>query len=66
MRQKHCSANAEEFATERYTNLEDSYLLQSLEALDGVVVLTSNLRNQIDAAFLRRFGVYTHFARPTA
>jgi hypothetical protein len=51
--------------TDRYANLEVSYLLQKLEAYQGLVVLASNLHDQIDAAFTRRFHVTVHFPRPT-
>jgi ATPase family protein associated with various cellular activities (AAA)/winged helix domain-containing protein len=50
--------------TDRYANLEASYLLQRLEEHDGLVILSSNLKDQIDNAFLRRFQVAVHFPRP--
>jgi ATPase family protein associated with various cellular activities (AAA)/winged helix domain-containing protein len=50
--------------TDRYANLEVSYLLQKLEDHRGIVVLASNLRDQIDSAFTRRFDVTVHFPRP--
>jgi hypothetical protein len=51
---------------DRYANLEVSYLLQRLEEHDaGVVILASNLRDNIDAAFTRRFQVTLHFPRPS-
>ncbi len=51
---------------DRYANLEVSYLLQRLEEHDsGIVILASNLRDNIDAAFTRRFQVTVHFPRPT-
>jgi len=49
---------------DRYANLEVSYLLQRLETYFGLVILASNLRENIDAAFTRRFQVILHFARP--
>jgi ATPase family protein associated with various cellular activities (AAA)/winged helix domain-containing protein len=52
--------------TDRYANLEVSYLLQRLEEHDaGVVILASNLRDNIDSAFTRRFQVSLHFPRPS-
>ena len=52
--------------TDRYANLEVSYLLQRLEEHDaGVVILASNLKDNIDAAFTRRFQVSLHFPRPS-
>lgn len=41
-------------AHDRYANLETAYLLQRMERFDGLVVLTSNLRQNIDPAFIRR------------
>lgn len=51
--------------TDRYANLEVSYLLQRLETFSGrLVILASNLREEIDQAFIRRFQVALHFPRP--
>jgi len=50
--------------TDRYANLEVSYLLQRIEEFDGLVILASNLHSQIDGAFLRRFHVSVRFPRP--
>lgn len=41
-------------AHDRYANLEISYLLQRMEVYDGVTILATNLRSNIDEAFLRR------------
>jgi len=41
-------------AQDRYANLETAYLLQRVETFDGLLVLTTNLRHNVDAAFLRR------------
>jgi hypothetical protein len=49
---------------DRYSNLEVSYLLQRLETHFGLVILASNLRENIDQAFTRRFQVVLHFSRP--
>ncbi len=54
-----------EKGSDRYANLEVSYLLQALEAHDGVVIVTTNQRNAIDRAFLRRFDIATDFHAPT-
>lgn len=50
--------------TDRYANLEVSFLLQRLEQHDGLVILASNLRDEIDPAFVRRFQHVIHFPRP--
>jgi hypothetical protein len=52
--------------TDRYANLEVGYLLQRLEASEGLVILTSNLKENIDPAFTRRFHFVVHFPRPGA
>ncbi|MEM8736028.1 MAG: ATP-binding protein, partial [Planctomycetota bacterium] len=49
---------------DRYANLEVSHLLQRLEDHAGVVILASNLKDNIDPAFLRRFQTVLHFPRP--
>ena len=51
-------------AQDRFANLEVSYLLQRLEAFDGVAILTSNLKRNIDEAFLRRFTFVVDFPFP--
>jgi len=53
-------------AHDRYANIEVSYLLQCLETHDGVVVLATNLRQNIDDAFLRRLHYVVDFPRPEA
>lgn len=50
--------------TDRYANLEVSYLLQRFEDHGGVVILATNLRDKIDQAFMRRFHVVVGFPRP--
>lgn len=49
---------------DRYANQEVSYLLQRIENFDGVVILASNLRHNIDDAFLRRFQSVIRFPLP--
>lgn len=50
--------------SDRYANLEVGYLLQRLERFEGVVILASNLRANLDSAFTRRFHHVVHFPRP--
>jgi len=50
--------------TDRYANLEVSFLLQRLDDFAGLVVLATNLRDKIDPAFTRRFHVVIAFPRP--
>lgn len=49
---------------DRYANQEVSYLLQRIESFGGVVVLASNMKHNIDDAFLRRFQSVIHFPLP--
>jgi SpoVK/Ycf46/Vps4 family AAA+-type ATPase len=51
-------------AHDRYANVEVAYLLQRIEAHDGVVVLATNLRKNVDEAFLRRLHVVVEFPVP--
>ncbi len=53
-------------AHDRYANQEVSYLLQRIEAFGGVVILATNLRHNIDDAFLRRFQSVVAFPMPRA
>ena len=51
-------------ANDRYANMETSYLLQRIERFNGVAVLTTNLANNIDPAFVRRIDVSITFPMP--
>jgi hypothetical protein len=51
---------------DRYANLEVSYLLQRMEAYRGLAILTTNLRDAIDPAFLRRLRFVVTFPFPDA
>lgn len=53
-------------SNDKYANQEVSYLLQRVENFNGLVILTSNFKNNIDDAFLRRFNSIIHFNKPTA
>jgi hypothetical protein len=50
--------------TDRYANLEVGYLLQRLETSSALVILASNLQENIDVAFTRRFHFVVNFVRP--
>ncbi|MGI9332454.1 MAG: ATP-binding protein, partial [Gammaproteobacteria bacterium] len=52
--------------SDRYANLQVGFLLQRLEQFGGLAVLASNLKDEIDEAFVRRFQVLLHFPRPDA
>ena len=52
-------------AQDRFANQEVSFLLQRLEVFEGCAVLTTNLQENIDEAFLRRFGAVVEFQMPS-
>jgi SpoVK/Ycf46/Vps4 family AAA+-type ATPase len=49
---------------DRYANQEVGYLLQRMEAYSGVAILTTNLPNAIDSAFMRRIKYSIRFEYP--
>jgi hypothetical protein len=51
---------------DRYANMEVSYLLQRMEAYRGLAILTTNLKDAIDTAFLRRIRFIVKFPFPDA
>src|SRR5439155_2596663 len=51
---------------DRYANIEVSYLLQRMEAYRGLAILTTNLKNALDTAFLRRIRFIVPFPFPDA
>lgn len=51
-------------ARDRYANVEVAYLLQRMERFDGLAVLTSNLRANLDEAFTRRLDAIVDFPMP--
>jgi Winged helix domain, variant/ATPase family associated with various cellular activities (AAA) len=51
-------------ARDRYANVEVAYLLQRMERFDGLAVLTTNLRANLDPAFSRRLDVILDFPMP--
>jgi hypothetical protein len=53
-------------SNDRYANLETNYLLQRLESYEGILVVTTNAGDRIDAAFQRRMDVCVTFAPPRA
>ncbi|MDX2361908.1 MAG: ATP-binding protein [Crocinitomicaceae bacterium] len=52
-------------AHDKYANQEVSYLLQRIEAHPGLVILASNLKDNIDEAFTRRFNAIIEFPLPS-
>lgn len=53
-----------EDAHDRHANQEVSYLLQRIESFDGIIILASNLKNNMDEAFSRRFESIIQFQMP--
>jgi len=53
-------------AHDKYANQEVSYLLQRVEHYNGLIILASNFKSNIDDAFLRRFQSIIHFPLPKA
>jgi SpoVK/Ycf46/Vps4 family AAA+-type ATPase len=51
---------------DRHANVEVSYLLQRMEAYQGLAILTTNLKGSLDQAFLRRIRFVVSFPFPDA
>jgi hypothetical protein len=53
-------------AHDRFANIETNYLLQRIETFDGVAILATNRRDEIDEAFVRRLRFIVDFLPPQA
>ena len=51
-------------AHDRYANVESAYLLQRMESFDGLAILATNLRANLDDAFTRRLDLVVDFPVP--
>jgi SpoVK/Ycf46/Vps4 family AAA+-type ATPase len=51
-------------AHDRYANIETGYLLQKMEEYDGIVILATNLRKNLDEAFVRRMHFMIEYPFP--
>jgi hypothetical protein len=51
---------------DRYANMEIAFLLQRMEMFSGLAILTTNLRQNLDQAFLRRLRFIVDFPKPDA
>ncbi|OLY94232.1 ATPase family associated with various cellular activities (AAA) [Cnuella takakiae] len=51
-------------SNDRYANQEVAYLLQRMEDYTGIIIVSTNFRDNVDAAFLRRFQVVVEFSLP--
>ena len=65
-RRTRCSASARRVsdAHDRYANIEIDYLLQRMDTFDGVAILATNRKGDLDSAFLRRIRVVVDFLAP--
>lgn len=53
-------------AQDRFANTDTAFLLQAIECYPGVAILATNLKGNIDAAFLRRLRYLVEFPKPNA
>ena len=53
-----------EDANDRHANQEVAYLLQRMESFNGIILLASNLKSNLDEAFTRRFESIINFPMP--
>jgi len=51
-------------AHDRYANIETGYLLQKMEEYEGIAILATNLRGNLDEAFIRRMSFCVEFPFP--
>ena len=58
---KRTSANT---SNDRHANQEVAFLLQRIEDYDGIIILATNLKSNIDEAFARRFQSMVYFPIP--
>ncbi|HET9532395.1 MAG TPA: ATP-binding protein [Blastocatellia bacterium] len=52
-------------AHDRYANIETAYLLQRMEDYSGIVILATNMKHNLDEAFVRRMRFIIHFPFPS-
>ena len=53
-------------AQDKFANTDTAFLLQAIETYPGVAVLATNLKSNIDSAFLRRLRYIVEFPKPSA
>ncbi|MEG0339919.1 MAG: ATP-binding protein [Oscillospiraceae bacterium] len=53
-------------AKDKYANTETSYILQRIEEYEGIVILATNYKKNIDEAFMRRIRYLVEFPLPSA
>lgn len=52
-------------ARDKYANTEVAYILQRMEEFDGIVILSTNYRENVDVAFMRRMKYEVRFSMPS-
>jgi len=57
--------NQAQSANDQFANQNVAYLLQRIEVFNGVVILATNLKDNLDDAFFRRFESMVYFPLPT-
>ena len=53
-------------AQDRFANTDTAFLLQAIESYPGIAILATNLKTNIDSAFLRRLRYLVEFPKPDA
>ncbi|QUJ69634.1 ATP-binding protein (plasmid) [Photobacterium sp. GJ3] len=53
-------------ANDQFANQNVAYLLQRIESFTGIIILATNLQENLDSAFFRRFETTVHFPLPDA
>ncbi|MEL7002676.1 MAG: ATP-binding protein [Bacteroidota bacterium] len=51
-------------SNDQFINQQMGYLLQRIEDFDGIIILATNFKDNIDSAFLRRFQSVVYFPKP--
>lgn len=51
---------------DKYANVETSFLLQKMDEFRGIIIMTTNFKQNIDDAFMRRITYIIHFPQPDA
>lgn len=60
------SSTNTESANAHYANQDTAFLLQRIESYDGIIIVATNFKNNIDQAFTRRFQSMVRFQLPDA
>ncbi|BDD07446.1 ATP-binding protein [Aureibacter tunicatorum] len=58
------SSQQSDHKSSHYANQEIAYLLQRIEDFDGIIIIATNLKQNMDSAFMRRFELSIPFELP--